>query len=59
MSAETEELRGDIERVIDNYPRLTVCETVGVLELVKLGIVERLRTSDGNERTDKPKPDLK
>lgn len=43
--SDIEELRSDLERVIDNYPSLTVAETVGVLEIVKQGIWERLKAS--------------
>lgn len=43
--AHTEEFRDDINRIITNYPQMTVCETLGALELIKAELVERLRTS--------------
>lgn len=39
----TEEFRSDIERVIRNYPGLTVAETIGVLELIKQQVFDQLR----------------
>ena len=41
----TEELRDDINRVIANYPSMTIVETLGTLELLKAELIERLRTS--------------
>ena len=41
----TEELRQDLHAVIARYPKLTVAETLGTLELVKLDLIERLRRS--------------
>lgn len=43
--SDAEDLRDDLNRVITNYPSLTVVETIGMLELVKAEWVERLRTS--------------
>jgi hypothetical protein len=42
---DTEEMRDDMNRIITNYPSLTVCQTLGVLELLKAELIERLRTS--------------
>ena len=42
----TEQLRDDMNAVIGRYSDLTVCETLGVLFLLQLEIIERLKNCD-------------
>ena len=42
---ETEDLREDIRCLIQAYPRMTIAELIGTLELVKQDTIERLRKS--------------
>ena len=42
---ETEDLREDIHCLIQAYPRMTIAELIGTLELVKQDTIERLRKS--------------
>ena len=60
MPATTEELRDDLRRVIDNYPTLTVAETLGVLELLKFEWCRRLEMCghpDAQKHGDSAQPD--
>ncbi len=43
--SDSEEMRDDINRIINNYPSMTVCQTLGVLCLIRAEVIERLRTS--------------
>lgn len=56
MSHPTEELRGDLERCMVNYGSLTVCEVLGVIELVKAGYIDRIRRLP-NDREDRTATD--
>lgn len=43
----TEELRQDIHDTLARYPKLTVSEVMGVLELVKVDMIDAFKRSKG------------
>ena len=60
MSA-SEDLRDDLRRVIRNYGSVTVCEILGVLELLKAETIDALKACDhpdAQKRDDTAAPDL-
>ena len=59
-SMNTEELRDDLRRVVDNYPSATIAEILGVLELLKFEFCRRLETCshpDAEKKGNSAKPD--
>ena len=57
---DSEEMRNDLRRVVNNYGSVTVAETLGVLELLKVELCDRLKNSgpECDALPDRPKPDI-